>query len=371
MGCLAAMLKTVAVVVALLAVSIGTIGKVKPELFMLVPHVGFVLWAITGHYVPPYFDHTAYVDGNFRTWVKDSDVIVATGAKSGTTWMCYCSHAIRTKGAEPMPYTDIMYTTPWMEMTQKPGMTWPEISNMYNTTVLPDGSKLKDYWDNKAYPFRVFKSHFGPIRQGGDAYADVLPVKEYPKVKYIALVRDFQAMASSIHSFFPKHRKEFIEQWGGFPPAYPSADAAAKDLLKGGNIYSLYFPYVRAWWELRNEPNVFLYHYNDATKDSDGFVKKLAKFLGVTLSDSEFAKVKEKCSFEHMKANSDLFDYRLPLQPGFGTIMQSGKFITKASATSRKVEISAEVQRELEAAINSELTDPELKQWSQNGGAFK
>lgn len=377
MGFVGFLLKTVAVLVGLLAITIGTIGKAKPELFFKVPNVGFILWAITGHFVPPYFDNTAYINGNFRTWVKDGDLIVATGAKSGTTWMCYCSHAIRTKGSGPLEFTDMMYTTPWMEQTQKPGMTFQETIAGYNNAVLPDGKKLKDYWDNPAYPFRIFKSHFGPVSPDSNGYADVLPVKEYPKVKYIALVRDFNSMAASVYSFFPRHSEAFRKLWGGFPPIYPDADAAAKDLLKGGNIYSLYFEYVKSWWPLRNEPNVFLYHYKDAVKDLDGLVTKLAKFLDVSLAPGEFQKVKEQCSFNWMKTHKEWFDYRQPLHPpeeaGFSTIMKPGGFISKESVdTDRSKDLSAALQKELTTAIESEFGfDPKLKEWSQKGGSFK
>ena len=41
----------------------------------------------------------------------------------------------------------------------EPGQSWPEIYKKMNSTIFADGTKLKDKWDNKAYPFRVFKSH--------------------------------------------------------------------------------------------------------------------------------------------------------------------------------------------------------------------
>ena len=58
-----------------------------------------------------------------KTWVRDGDVVVATGAKSGTTWMLYCSHAISTKGdAENFPFTDVSYSTPWPDFVQVGGL---------------------------------------------------------------------------------------------------------------------------------------------------------------------------------------------------------------------------------------------------------
>merc|ERR1712039_1039556 len=104
-------------------------------------------------------------------------------------------------------------------------------------------------------------------------------------------------VAKSIHSFFPKHSPEFRKMWGGFPPLYPNPEAAMKALLPGGEIYDLYFGYVKTWWPYMKEPNVLALHYSDMVKDLDGLVNKLSNFAGVSLNEDEKAKVTEKCSF--------------------------------------------------------------------------
>jgi hypothetical protein len=186
MGFVKKFLRNLSILIALVATAIGLVGKHAPHLFMKLP-MGFIPWArarrlllpracpplridaihpqaITGHFVPPYFDNTMWLDSGLREWVRDGDVVVAVGAKSGTTWMCYCADAIRRKGIKEgnglLPYRDIMYTTPWLEASQKPGETWAERAAFYESHVFEDGSRLKDYWDNEAYPFRaVWKSN--------------------------------------------------------------------------------------------------------------------------------------------------------------------------------------------------------------------
>jgi hypothetical protein len=39
-----------------------------------------------------------------------------------------------------------------------PGQTWSDVKNLMNTTILSDGTHVKDHWDNPSFPFRIFKS---------------------------------------------------------------------------------------------------------------------------------------------------------------------------------------------------------------------
>jgi len=364
--------KTLTVVVGLVAVLIGTVGKVYPEIFLNIPNIGFIPFMLMGGnngILPPYFDISPWQGDNPSEWLRDGDVVVAVGPKAGTTWMCYCVDAIRRKGSDKvgLPFTDMMLTTPWIEMPHQPGQKWADRQSGYNSTVLPDGTKLKDYWDNAAFPFRVFKSHFLP-RGSGDPIS-VLPVKERPNVKYVVAARNPIEVAKSVYAFFPKHTESFRNMWGGFPPIFPTPEAAIKELMPGGQIDSFYFGYVKAWWPFVKEPNVLALHYSDMVKDTSALVDKLAKFVDVTLSSGEKAKVVEKCGFKHMKENAHLFDYRLPLNlMGVGRVMQAGTHINKGKSGHSEDGVDKDVLKAFDDAVNRELTDSKFKQWAVNGG---
>ena len=84
-----------------LAVLIGSIGKFAPHLFFNLPFpLSVILWVTTGHGMPMYFMDDAWKEDEIDTWMKDGDLVVAAGAKSGTTFMLYCTHQIRTKGTD-------------------------------------------------------------------------------------------------------------------------------------------------------------------------------------------------------------------------------------------------------------------------------
>lgn len=360
--------------VVLMAVALGTVGRVAPEVFLKLPGpVGFLLYHIIGgKFLPPYFDNSPFAGDGLFDWVRDGDVVVATGSKTGTTWLCYCLDALRRKGSDKvgLPYTDIMRTTPWMEFSTRPGETWAERRELYNTTVLADGTKLKDYWDHPAFPFRVFKSHFLP-RGTGDAYQSVLPVREALKVRFVSAVRKPDEYIKSIFNFFPNHSPQFTAMWGGFPPSYDTLDAVVKDYVPGGPLEGLYLGYSKAWWQLRHDPNVLLLHYSNMRKDLDGLVSTLAKFLGVQLSASEFHAVKEKCSYEHMNNNSHQFNYELLFGSdkvaGTSTAMQSGRFTAKDKFGEKAAPLSSESRKMWDAALAKEF-DPALLRWLQEAG---
>jgi hypothetical protein len=54
-----------------------------------IPHVGFIPWAIGGGQMPPFFFFDAWKPEIFGTWIKNGDVVAASGAKMGTHWLLY------------------------------------------------------------------------------------------------------------------------------------------------------------------------------------------------------------------------------------------------------------------------------------------
>ena len=72
-----------------------------------------------------------------------------------------------------------------------------------------------------------------------------------------------------------------------------------------------------------------------------GTVKKIADFYGMKLNKEELNNVVEKCGFEHMKKNTNLFNYQIPLNKNLkGTVMKTGKMIRKGSIGDGKVGFS-------------------------------
>ena len=260
-------------VILVIAVVIGSIATYAPALFFKIPNVGFILWAMTGGAMPPFIITGPFDSGN-NDWLKDGDVVVSAAAKSGTTWMLFCSHQIRTKGNdEKHPFADVSLSTPWPEFIQTPGESWETHQReKMNTTILPDGTSLKDYWDHKDYPFRIFKSHNHPD-QFGDLIGNGGKGK---KIKFLAMARNGLDQVASMTPFFNGHIDEFRTLWGGFPPLTTwrttREDAAERmeQLKPGGTLANLSFPYVNKWWKVKDDENVLLIHYADAKADLSG-----------------------------------------------------------------------------------------------------
>ena len=146
----------------------------------------------------------------YTIFSTDGDLVVAAGTKCGTTFMLYCTHQIRTKGTDTNDelWPDVGVTTPWPDLRQSRAGSWAEQKERWNTTLLPDGRKMKDVWDHPSYPFRIFKSHYTP---------KTLPVRKEggKKIKYIAMSRNGIDVAASFVPFYTAHSEKFRQLWGG------------------------------------------------------------------------------------------------------------------------------------------------------------
>lgn len=360
--------KFVSAVVLFTAIAMGSVARYKPELFFKLPN-GFILWAISGGPIPPFISEGPFQEGN-QDWLKDGDVVVSVAAKSGTTWMLFCSHQIRVKGNdEKFPFVDVSLSTPWPELIQTPGDDWEIQRVKYNTTVLPDGKLFKDYWDHPEYPFRIFKSH-----DHAESFGSLIGGKSKKKVKFLAMARNGLDQIASMVPFFDGHDDRFRKLWGGFPPA---SSGSLRDDSKerfeqfkpGGAFYDAGLPYVNSWWNVKDEENVLFLHYSDAKADLPGTVSKMAKFYGVELTEEEQAKVVEKCSYNYMKKHEDMFAYRLPLNPTYdGTIIKAGRMIRKGKDGDGKVYFTEEEKEEWRKLEEEHFgDDPSKLQWARHG----
>ena len=214
-ACGGALVLLASVLLASVLLAAAALLAARPSLWLTF-HGGFRIWALLGYVLPPFLDPAPWVLEETRSWLRDGDLVVATGTKSGTTWMLYTAHLIRTRGDEDtFPFLDPMYNTPWIEVQHRPAQTWPERKAAWNSTTVGTcpGLELRRLWDNPAYPFRIFKSHWTPTTQGG-----YLPVRQRRGVKFLAMVRDGLDVAASRIQFHEAHSPQFRAMWGGFPP---------------------------------------------------------------------------------------------------------------------------------------------------------
>ena len=298
------MMTNLAIVGLLLCIVLAYVVKQFPHWLLRIPKYGFAFHhLLTGEPLPAYIRNDCYKGDEFLTWAQPGDAVVSTMAKAGTTWMLYVSHLIRIRGRDDLiPYHEVNTNTPWTQLVHKPGHTWEDTKYLLYNTVLSDGTNLTSKWNHPDYLFRVWKSHEAPFdpespfhhAAGGGA---VMPVRENPDIKFLAMVRDMPDVLASFYPFSKAHVESFRSMWGGFPPDF-SSKREMLDLLfgKGGpnsnqdvtnKIGYAFMEYCRLWWKWRKEPNVLLLHFNDAIRDPNGTVAKLATFYGVDLTQEE------------------------------------------------------------------------------------
>ncbi|MGC1459593.1 MAG: sulfotransferase domain-containing protein [Steroidobacteraceae bacterium] len=66
--------------------------------------------------------------------------------------------------------------------------------------------------------------------------------------------------------------------------------------------------HAAAWWRMREQPNVLFMTYERMRRDPNAAIAKVAEFIGVALTDGEFAAVAHKASLAFMKQFQEKFE---------------------------------------------------------------
>ena len=223
-----------------------------------------------------HFDSTIWNDFTFR----GDDIIIATYAKSGTTWVQQIVSQLLFQGEEGLEVAEM---SPWMDLR-----------------VPPKAVKLPAV---EAQTHRRFiKTHL-PV--------DALVFS--PKAKYIYIGRDGRDVVWSMYNHHVNANEAWYEALNetpglvgppiGKPPS--SVTAYFHDWLDNdGHPWWPFWENVRSWWEIREFPNVFLLHFARLKEDMPGEIRRLAAFLEIPIDESIWEAILIHCSFDYMKANA-------------------------------------------------------------------
>lgn len=268
---------------------------------------------------------------------RDDDVVVATYAKSGTTWMQQIVSQLIFAGAEGI---DMHHLSPWVDLRIIPPEAIAGLADQLHR--------------------RVVKTHL-PV--------DALVFS--PKAKYIYIGRDGRDAAWSLFNHHFNATDDYFDVFNNTPGLVgPRLERGTADVHEfyAGWFNGDGFPYwpmwenIRSWWAIRNLPNVQLIHFNDMKANLPGAIRRIAKFLEIPVDEANFPAIVEHCSFDYMKAHAE------SVAPRGGVMWNGGAttFINKGTNGRWRDKLTADEVAAYEARAAAEL-GPECAAWLADG----
>lgn len=223
-----------------------------------------------------HFDSSIWNDFQFR----DDDIVIATYAKSGTTWMQQMVAQMLFGGDPNLPVAEL---SPWLDLR-----------------VPPKAIKLAEV--EAQTHRRILKTHL-PV--------DALVFS--PKAKYLYVARDGRDVVWSMYNHHVNANANWYAALNDTPGRVgPPIEPPPTDIRqywrdwmdRDGHPFWPFWENVRSWWAIRHLPNVLIVHFNDLKRDMEGEMRRIARFLHITVDETRWDDIVRYCSFDWMKRNA-------------------------------------------------------------------
>jgi aryl sulfotransferase len=282
-----------------------------------------------------HFDSTIWNEFRFR----DDDIVIATYAKSGTTWLQQIVAQLVFSGAEDVAVAEM---SPWLDLR-----------------VPPKAVKLPAV---EAQTHRRFVKTHLPV--------DALVYS--PKAKYVYVARDGRDVVWSLYNHHANANAAWYEALNDTPgrvgpPIGPPSGSVRQYFLdwleRDGYPFWAYWENVRSWWAIRDLPNLLLLHFADLKADLGREIRRIAAFLEVPIDERDWPAILTHCGFDYMKAHAE------QAAPLGGVFWDGGAqtFVHKGTNGRWRDVLSAEDCRRYEEVARRELGQA-CARWIAEGG---
>jgi aryl sulfotransferase len=275
--------------------------------------------------------------------LRDGDIVISTSPKSGSTWtQMICALLIFQSTDFPRPL-DAM--SPWFDSLLHP-----------REEIVAELSAQRHR--------RFIKTHT-PL--------DGLPYDE--RVTYITVGRDPRDVAISwdnhlANTNFPtlmalRAAAVGAEEAGGPPPGpLPEPPESARDrfwLWVGSPAEDMIglpamLHHLSTFWQMRDQPNVVLLHYQEMQDDLEGTMRRLAARLGIEVPEEKWPELVKAASFGEMRSRAD------ELAPDGSVWVDRTQFFRRGMSGQWRELLDADDLRRYQDRVK-ELADPELVDW--------
>ncbi|XP_012674660.1 sulfotransferase family 5A, member 1 [Clupea harengus] len=250
---------------------------------------------------------------------KDSDTLIVSYPKSGTTWMQEMVTLIFSHG-DPTPSQTLpnWARAPWLEQYYCPHVLSSSQGPRILTTHLP--------------------------------YHTLAPALRGSKAKVIYIARNPRDVAVSYYHFH--NMAKFLPEPGSF-------EEFLSNFLNGKVHYGSWFDHVKGWTDpKKNIENFFFITYEEMCKDLQGSLQRVSGFLQCTLLEEEINCAQKQCSFNSMRDNT-MVNYTLVSQE----IMDHscGKFMRKGKTGDWKNTLYEHQSHVFDAVYEAHMQDSHLR----------
>jgi aryl sulfotransferase len=281
-----------------------------------------------------HFDSTIWNGFRFR----DDDIVIATYAKSGTTWVQQIIAQLIFDGADDLPVAEM---SPWLDLRVPP-------------------KEIKLAAIEAQSHRRFFKTHL-PV--------DALVFS--PRAKYIYIARDGRDVVWSLYN----HHATANDLWYQVmndspgrvgPPIGRPPESVRQYFLewldRDGYPFWPFWENIASWWAIRGLPNVMLLHFAQLKNDMPTQIRRIAGFLDIAVEGPRWPVILEHCGFEYMKAHA------ASAAPLGGTLWEGGAktFLHKGTNGRWRDVLSAEDCRRYEEMAREKLGE-ECARWLATG----